>query len=64
MSRSRVTTPIPPSIQRKGMLPNPRSREGERPREPKHLWNSEEIRAREDARPPIKKVGQHARLSV
>ena len=26
--------------------------EGERPREPKHLWRAAEIRAREDARPP------------
>ena len=36
-----------------GVLPNPLNREGERPREPQHLRNAEEIRAREDARPPI-----------
>ncbi len=37
------------------------SREGERPREPQHPSNSEETRARENARPPTKKVGRQAR---
>jgi len=40
------------------------NREGERPREPKHLCESEEIRARGDARPPIKTVVQHAPRSA
>ena len=40
-----------------GLLPNPRSREGERPREPKHLLDFAEIRAREDARPPMAGLG-------
>ena len=36
------------------------TREGERPREPKHLVESLEIRAREDARPPEKPVFKEA----
>jgi len=31
-------------------------REGERPREPRNRWNSEEIRTRQDARPPNQAV--------
>ena len=34
--------------------------EGEHPREPEHLGSSEGIRAREDARPPARRAGQHA----
>ena len=39
-------------------------REGERPREPKCLLASEEIRAREDARPPIERFGERALASA
>jgi RNA polymerase sigma factor (TIGR02999 family) len=47
-----------------GGLPNPLNREGERPREPKPLRHAEEIRAREDARPPIKGPGQPAQTAA
>ena len=47
-----------------GVLPYPLNREGERPREPKHVGNSEEIRAREDARPPFQALGQHGLTSA
>jgi NADH-quinone oxidoreductase subunit L len=46
---------------REGVLPSPVNWEGERPREPKHRRNPEEIRARVDARPPIKELGEHPR---
>ena len=46
------------------MFPNLPGREGERPREPKRLWNSEDIRAREDACAHIKRVRQRARKEV
>jgi cytochrome c oxidase assembly protein subunit 15 len=36
-----------------GVSPNRLGREGERPREPKQLGDTEGVRAREDARPPI-----------
>ena len=42
-------------------MPNTLNREGERPREPKLLWNAQEIRARVDARPPLQRVVQPAR---
>ena len=45
---------------REGVMPEPPTWEGERPREPKHLWESEKVMAREDARPPIKRPGQRA----
>jgi len=46
---------------REAVLPGPVNREGERLREPKHPRNPERIRARGDARRPIKELGKHTR---
>jgi hypothetical protein len=57
MSAQHASTSAKIQAQSSIALPNAICREGERSREPQLLWNAQEIRARGDARPPNKQLG-------